>query len=624
MGKLKILPGNIANMIAAGEVVQRPSSVVKELVENSVDAGASSVTVVISDAGRTLIQVIDNGSGMSPSDALLCFERHATSKIAQAEDLENILTYGFRGEALASIAAVADVTLKTRRSSDEVATQVQMSGGKAVTSQVSAPVGTSIAVRNLFYNTPARRKFLKSDNVEFKHIMEEFVRVALTRPELAFTLTHNGRDIYVLKAAKSLKFRILDIMGSSVADEIVDVHAETSVVRVDGFVGRPDRSKKSQGNQFFFINGRYFRSAYLHKAVMKAYEGFIPEGVAPAYFLYLEADPHSLDVNIHPTKTEIKFEDETVVFQIVFACVKETLGKHSFGTTIDFEAASDVQMPSFGRSVDAYKPMSVPMADFDPDFNPFEPQGPSGEGFVGGLGRDGVPAGTGYQGGDGHFNSRGGAPGEGWRPSGAVTPDQDYGRLFEQERLPSTKALVLQGKYILSPVEGGVMVVSIRRAYERVLYERFLGSLSGGTPVTQSALFPVQVVVGVQERMALEQAAPQLGQLGFEIAPSGRDTVVVSGVPEGYSREEGGVQQMIDNLLLILSDDSSSIKEAMVQSRAQKLAILGASSRPALTSPLEAQNLLERLLSCETPETTPTGHRILSVISFAELDKKLQ
>jgi len=608
MSKVRILPGNIANMIAAGEVVQRPASVVKELVENAVDAGASEVTVVVTDAGRTLIQVIDDGSGMSPEDAVMCFERHATSKIAAAEDLEAIGTYGFRGEALASIAAVSEVTLKTRRQSDDVATQVRVTDGKTETSKVAAPKGSSFAVRNLFFNTPARRKFLKSDAIEFKHIVEEFTRVALTRPELAFNLTHNGRKIFVLKAAKSLKFRILDLLGSNVAEDIVDVSASTSLVTIDGFVGRPDASRKTPGNQFFFVNGRYFRSPYMHKAVMKAYEDFIPEGVTPPYFLYMHVDPHTIDVNIHPTKTEIKFEEDGVIFQIIYAAVKETLGKHSFGASIDFEAASDVQMPSFGKSFDAYHPVTTPAADFDQNYNPFEsagqasPQWPSA-----GQSEHGAYA----------------APSAYGGPSSAVSRDQDYGKLFEEKRLPSTKVMVLGGKYILAPAQNGVMVVNARRALERILYERFLASMTSGTPVTQATLFPVQVNVGVQGRLTLDAAAETLTQMGFDISPFGNDTVVVNGVPEGYSCETGKVEEMVTNLLLILSEDGGNLKEALQQSRAQKLALLGASTK-VLSSPMEAQNLLDRLLSCDTPEMSPTGHRILNVITTEELDRKLQ
>ena len=359
-------------MIAAGEVVQRPASVVKELMENAVDAGATQVDVVVTDSGRTLIQVIDNGSGMSPSDAVLCFERHATSKITSAADLERIVTYGFRGEALASIAAVSQVTLRTRRVEDETGTQVVIGGdGDVKTSSVSAPSGSNFAVRNLFYNTPARRKFLKSDQVEFKHIVEEFTRVAVPRPEIGFSLTHNGKQIYVLKPAKSLKFRILDLMGRTVVGEVVDIFADTAVVQVSGFIGRPESARRVPGNQYFFVGGRYFRSPYLHKAVMKAYEEFVPEGFTPAYFIFLEVDPQAVDVNIHPTKTEIKFEDDNVIFQVISACVREALGRNSFGASLDFNREGAVELPQLGQSFDEYKAGSLsPATPPDPDFNP--------------------------------------------------------------------------------------------------------------------------------------------------------------------------------------------------------------------------------------------------------------
>ena len=335
---IRILPSNIANMIAAGEVVQRPASVVKELMENALDAGADQVTVVIQDAGRTLIQVIDNGCGMSPDEAVLCFERHATSKIATAEDLMNIHTFGFRGEALASIAAVAEVTLRTRREGDEVGCEVRFADSNHIsTEEAAVPRGANFAVRNLFYNVPARRKFLKSDNVEFKHILSEFTRVALTRPDAGFTLVHNGKEVFVLKPAKSLKFRIQDLTGPNVVNELVDISADTSVVKVSGYIGRPDMARKSLGNQYMFVNGRYFKSPYLNRAVLKGYEHLITEGTTPSYFIWLEADPRTLDVNISPTKTEVKFEDDSVIFQILYACIKESLGKNSFVASIDFD-----------------------------------------------------------------------------------------------------------------------------------------------------------------------------------------------------------------------------------------------------------------------------------------------
>ena len=612
MGALKILPGNIANMIAAGEVVQRPASVVKELMENAVDAGATAVTVVTTDAGRTLIQVIDNGSGMSPDDALLCFERHATSKIATAEDLEKILTYGFRGEALASIAAVAEVTLKTRRPKDEVGTQVRISSYNHIeTSQVSAPVGSNFAVRNLFYNTPARRKFLKSDNVELKHIVEEFSRIALTRPDIAFTLTHNGRDLYVLKPAKSLKFRAQDLLGANVVGELVDIEAQTSLVRITGFVGRPDTAKKTLGNQFFFVNGRYFRSPYLHKAVMKAYEDFIPEGVTPSYFLYLDIDPHSVDVNIHPTKTEIKFEDDSLVFQILYASIKETLGKHAFGASIDFNTEGAVQMPVLGPNFDQYHPTTSPAVDFDPDYNPFESSGPAPSfDFPKQTEADRQAE---RNGGGGHA-----AGGYG----GIIPPTQNYGKLFEETVLPSTRLLLIQDRFILTPVKSGVMVIRIRRAQERILYDRFLRAMTQEHHVTQTALFPAQVQVGVENRLLFDANAELLQRLGFDITPFGTDTIVVSGVPEGYSCESGKVETMVYDLLLILNDSSKNLKEMMDSSTALKFAKLGASTGRNIGSVQEAQALVDALLNCENAEFTPSGQRIISILTLDELEKR--
>ncbi|MBR3652411.1 MAG: DNA mismatch repair endonuclease MutL [Bacteroidales bacterium] len=596
MGKLKILPAQIANMIAAGEVVQRPASVVKELMENAVDAGATQVAVVVTDAGRTLLQVIDNGCGMSSVDAVLCFERHATSKIASAEDLEQILTYGFRGEALASIAAVAEVTLRTRRPQDETATEVRVGAfGEVKTATVAAPVGSNFAVRNLFYNTPARRKFLKSDNVELKHILEEFTRVALTRPDIAFTLSHNGRELFVLKKAKSLKFRILDLLGSNVVGDIVDLSANTSVVRVSGFVGRPDTARKTPGNQYFFVNGRYFRSAYLHKAVMKAYEEMIPDGVTPAYFIFLETDPHAIDVNIHPTKTEIKFEDDAVIFQILYACVKETLGRNSFGASIDFNTEGATPLPQLGQSFEQYKEVTMPVIETDPTYDPFRE----------------VP--------DQVRNDYGSSTGN---LSRFVDKSQDYGRLFEEKTLPLGRLLVLQGKYILTPAASGLMIVHIGRARERILYEQTLRALGQNVHVTQTALFPVQVQVGAQQRLLFEDNAALLAQLGFDIAAFGTDTVVVNGVPEGYSCEPGKVEQLVSDLVYILSEEREALPEMLQQRLAEKFATLGASHADPPSSPQDAQRLIDTLFACDNAELTPNGRRIVSIVPLGDIDKK--
>ncbi len=603
MGKLKVLPAQLANMIAAGEVVQRPSSVVKELMENAVDAGATQVSVIIEDSGRTLIQVIDNGVGMSPADAVLCFERHATSKIAEPEDLSDILTYGFRGEALASIAAVSEVVLKTRRAQDETAIQVRTGGGNETkTSTVAAPVGSNFAVRNLFFNTPARRKFLKSDNIEFRHIVEEFTRVAITRPDISFTLAHNGKEVYVLNKAKSLKFRIVDLLGNSVVSDVVDLDTNAAELSIRGFVGRPDTARKTPGNQFFFVNGRYFRSAYFHKAVMKAYEGLIPEGVTPAYFIFLETDPHTIDVNVHPTKTEVKFEDDTVVFQLLYACVRETLGKNSFGASIDFNTEGAVELPKFSSNFGEYLGNTAPEIGGDPEFDPFNMM-PGGDAFPGGS-----AVSPGYK-----------VP---ENLSSHVDASQDYGQLFENRTLPASRTLTIQGKYIITPTASGVMIVNISRARERIMYDRTIRILSdAGVHFTQTALFPVEVEVGMDGALVLEEHADLLSRLGFDIRYENGGTVSVEGVPEGYSCEQGKVEVLLRELVNILSEETDSLQEIMNQRLAERIAATSSAGADSVRSPLEAQALIDTLFASDNAEFTSNGRRIITIVSVGDIDK---
>lgn len=603
MGKLKVLPAQLANMIAAGEVVQRPSSVVKELMENAVDAGATQVSVIIEDSGRTLIQVIDNGVGMSPADAVLCFERHATSKIAEPEDLSDILTYGFRGEALASIAAVSEVVLKTRRAQDETAIQVRTGGGNETkTSTVAAPVGSNFSVRNLFFNTPARRKFLKSDNIEFRHIVEEFTRVAITRPDISFTLAHNGKEVYVLNKAKSLKFRIVDLLGNSVVSDVVDLDTNAAELSIRGFVGRPDTARKTPGNQFFFVNGRYFRSAYFHKAVMKAYEGLIPEGVTPAYFIFLETDPHTIDVNVHPTKTEVKFEDDTVVFQLLYACVRETLGKNSFGASIDFNTEGAVELPKFSSNFGEYLGNAAPEIGGDPEFDPFN-MVPGGDAFPGGS-----AVSSGYKVPD--------------NLSSHVDASQDYGQLFENRTLPASRTLTIQGKYIITPTASGVMIVNISRARERIMYDRTIKILSdAGVHFTQTALFPVEVEVGMDGALVLEGHADLLSRLGFDIRYENGGTVSVEGVPEGYSCEQGKVEVLLRELVNILSEETDSLQEIMNQRLAERIAATSSASADSVRSPLEAQALIDTLFASDNAEFTSNGRRIITIVSVGDIDK---
>lgn len=684
---IRILPSNIANMIAAGEVVQRPSSVVKELVENAVDAGATQVTVILSDAGRTLIQVIDNGCGMTPDQAVLCFERHATSKIATADDLLDITTFGFRGEALASIAAVAEVTLKTRRAEDEVGCQVVYDDSKHVsTDEISTPAGSNFAVRNLFYNIPARRKFLKSDNVEMKHVVEEFVHVALTRSNIGFTLIHNGKNVYVLKPAKSLKFRIQDLLGSYVVSQVVDISADTSVVNVRGYVGRPDQAKKTLGNQYFFVNGRYFRSPYLHKAVMNAYENMLPQGATPAYFIYLEVDPHKLDVNISPTKTEVKFEDDSVIFQTLYACVKESLGRNSFGASIDFDTKDMAEIPAFSNDFDKFRPeVSMPDVSLDNEYNPFDnPDGghePSETGFGSPMptgGNDRMPSGmTGSDDMQGWIPSgmTGGMPGGslgaasgGDMPmpaglqmpvhktsvdfpmpdyTGASDPNfgmtedigsganyyesaaskyvdkrDDYGKLFEDRMAAMPSLILIQKKFIATTVKSGMLLINIRRALERIMYERFLKALSGGEHVTQQALFPVQVPVGVENRLIFDEHSTLLRSLGFDIAPFGNDTIVVNGMPEGFQVDQNSVEEAMAEVLIALSDNHTALPGMMESAMAEKFAKMAASEGKPIETVSAAKSLIDSLFACSNSEYTSNGRKIMTIMTIDDIEKR--
>ncbi len=611
---IRVLPGNIANMIAAGEVVQRPASVVKELMENSIDAGASSVSVFVQDAGRTLIQVIDDGCGMGPEDALLCFERHATSKIASAEDLEGILTYGFRGEALASIAAVAQVRLRTRREEDELGYEVNIASSTVgETGELAVPKGCNIEVRDLFYNVPARRKFLKSDTVELKHVVSEFIHVALTRPELDFRLNSNGRDIFALKKAKSLKFRVQNLLGASTADKLVDISAETEAVKIEGFVGQPESARKGNSDQYFFVNGRYFRSPYLHKAVMKAYENLIPDKVTPSYIIYMEVNPQLVDVNISPNKTEVKFTDDSVLFQTLYACVREVLGRNEFNDSIDFDRAEAPFIPNFSKNFDEFHPVREPQVSIDPNYNPFENDGfPNADlssgGFVGGKPSD--------------FDSAEFGAKSGFGGTGRVSQSQNYGKLFDDSVLPTAKSITVNDKYILTVVRSGVMAIHIRRAKERILFDRFLDALSQNGHVSQQALFPEPVEVGVENMLLLEENAALLESLGFDIRPFGNDTAVVNGVPEGYSAQQGKVKDLLFQVLDALKENTGSLKETMTANMAEKFARIGAMTAENLSSPTQAQRLIDALFACANAEFTNSGRRTMAIITNEELDKK--
>ena len=585
MNEIHILDNNTIDQIAAGEVVERPSSIVKELVENAIDAGASSVTVSILDSGKTLIQVIDDGCGMSPDDAVLCFERHATSKIASAEDLESVRTYGFRGEALASIAAIAQVTLKTRRISDEIGTAVEVSDS-VINSKgpVSCPVGSNFSIRNIFFNVPARRKFLKSDAVEMRNIVQEFLRIALTRPEINLKLVSNGKDLYNLHRTDKLKQRVHDVIGSNAAESLVEISVDTSVVKLRGYIGNPQDAVKRQANQFFFVNKRYFRSPYFNKAVCQPYEKLIPQENSPAYFLYLEVDPTSVDVNIHPAKTEVKFEEESVIYEIISACVREGLGKNAFTPSIEFDTS---EMPD----IPAFNPSSIPSGSAPRDF-----RNPS----------------TGYEALFNPFERNG---------SERLLSEEAGNSLFvdKLEAVPVADLIVIQKKYIITPVKSGVMLINILRARTRVYYERFLEKVSENQPVTQQTLFPVNIRMDDVDRRILLEQPDLLEMMGFDIRDFGGGSVVVYGMPEGYSLDEESVRQSIADLVSALRDDEAigDYRQILAAKMAESAARAGINQ----FKNSEAQMLVDQLFACREPSLTPDGRKCMTIVKTEELDK---
>ena len=590
---LKILPSNISNLIAAGEVVQRPSSVVKELLENAVDAGACNISIIIEDSGKTLIQVIDDGCGMTPEEARLCFERHATSKISEAADLSSIMTYGFRGEALPSIAAVAEVTLRTRRRGTDTGSETVFTpSGFSGQEEAAMPEGTNIAVRNIFYSLPARRKFLKSDSTEFRQIVSEFSHVALCRPEISVRLVHNGKDIYNLKKANTLKQRILEIEGKDMAKELIDVRTSTRIINISGFVGNPEDARRSSGNQFFFVNGRYFRSSYFHKAVMKAYDKLIPEGSYPSYYLFFETIPENVDVNIHPAKTEVKFENETEIFEILTAAVKESLGRNSFIPTIDFDhdTLPDIPAPSRFNYTGSHSRFT---SSRHTDYNPILP----------------VP--------DTDRTYR-----HDERPSAV----NGYGEIFEDSGTSVSGCGIIQisGRYIATTLRSGLMIVDIRRARERIFYERYLRQLDNSSPISHQVLFPCVLQLTPERFSLLTEDREQLLQLGFDISPADGTSVSVNGLPEGFGTDEDAVRASVDDLLSILLETGSTdlMKADRREAMARRLASAAATSagNGRLTAD-EARLLVDNLFSCAQPEISPSG--CMSVLTEEDIEKLL-
>ena len=598
---LRILPSNISNLIAAGEVVQRPASAVKELLENAVDAGAGNISVIIEDSGKTLIQVIDDGCGMTPEEARLCFERHATSKISEASDLSSIMTYGFRGEALPSIAAVAEVTLRTRKKGSDTGSETVFTpSGFSGQEEAAMPEGTNIAVRNIFYSLPARRKFLKSDSTEFRQIVSEFSHVALCRPEISVRLVHNGKDIYNLKKANTLKQRILEIEGKDMVKELIDVRTSTRIINISGFIGNPSDARKSSGNQFFFVNGRYFRSSYFHKAVMKAYDKLIPEGAYPSYYIFFETTPENVDVNIHPAKTEVKFENETEIFEILTAAVKESLGRNSFIPTIDFDhdTLPDIPAPSRFNYTGSYsrpqpaRPQHIPYETILPDTRPSR-----------------------------HYSAI--EPAE--TPSAAVN---GYGEIFADSGASSSGSGILQisGRYLVTTLRSGMMIVDIRRARERILYEKYLRQLDNSAPISHQVLFPCVIQLSPEKYSLLTENREQLRMLGFDIEPGEDFSISVNGLPEEFGTDDDSVRAAVDDLLASLTETGSIdlMKADRREAMARRLAgAAAASAGNGRLSADEARLLVDTLFSCAEPETSPGGKRCMSVLTEEDIERIL-
>ncbi|WP_047449148.1 DNA mismatch repair endonuclease MutL [Alistipes sp. ZOR0009] len=620
---IQLLPDAVANQIAAGEVIQRPASVIKELVENAVDAGSTAITVIIKDAGKTLIQIIDNGCGMSETDARLSFERHATSKIRSVHDIFSISTFGFRGEALASIASIAEVELKTRKENSELGTHIVMSGSEVLSQEpISSPVGSIFSIKNLFFNVPARRKFLKSNSVEIRHIINEFQRVCLCHPEIAFTLVNNGTEVYNLPSA-NLKQRIVGLMGKSIANNLIDINTETSIVKVTGFIGKPENAKKTSGEQFFFVNGRFFKSPYLQKAVVSAYHQLIQNDHYPSFFIYLDVDPAAIDINIHPTKTEIKFEDESAIWQIINASTREAIGKFSVAPSIDFNTFGDIEIPVFSKDA----PVSMPVIDVNPNFNPFDEatsQNFSKSSFGSGFRKDPVPSGWQklYQG----FPSVENHPFEDERANTATffdeQPEEEPQQTFEVRSQSEQLFFQLKARYILTPVKSGVMIIDQTKAHQRILYEYYLAIIEHHTGIAQQELFPQIVEFNPADYALLIGISEDLHSIGWDIRPFGGNSVAIYGSPASLSNQN--FKEVLEGLLQDFKNNESDLQDSSKTKIARSMSIASAIKPGQTLSQTEMQDLFDKLFACESPNTSPGGKPTLFILGLDELEKRFK
>ncbi len=598
---IKLLPDSVANQIAAGEVIQRPASVVKELVENSVDAGGKKISVIIKDSGKTLIQVIDDGVGMSETDARLSFERHATSKITTAQDLFSITTKGFRGEALASIAAVAMVELKTRKEGADAGILVAISGSRVETQEpCSCPVGSSFSVKNLYYNIPARRKFLKSDNTEIRHIVNEFQKIVLAHPDIHFTLQHNDTEVYNLSSG-SLRQRIIGVFGKQINQDLITLDTETSLISIKGFIGKPENARRTYGEQFFFVNNRYMKHPYFHKAVVEAYQNILPVESIPSYFIFMEADPASIDINIHPTKTEIKFEDERSIWKILLASVREALGRFNIVPSLDFENEALIDIPV--RSPSANFP-EQPRIDINTQFNPFEGSERNIErpGFIERFERENT---------------------ENWEKLySSLEKENENPQPFEKIRETERKFFQVKNKYIVCTVKSGLMLIDQKRAHERVLYEKFLDCLSNNRAVSQADMFPVSAELNPSDYFIIKEIEADLELLGFSIQHSGKNKIIINGKPAGSDSSDPL------EMLEIILEDYKTTQADPVSGAKEKIAaaMAGAAAIPygKVLNHSEMENLFDTLFACQSPNYSPKGKPVISIISLEDIDKRFK
>ncbi len=612
---IQLLPDAIANQIAAGEVIQRPASVVKELMENAIDAGATSIKLIVKEAGKTLIQVIDNGSGMSETDARLSFERHATSKIRQADDLFSIKTMGFRGEALASIAAVGQVELRTRRQADELGTRIVIEDSEVKTQEpCQCPVGTNISVKNLFYNVPARRNFLKSNSVETRHILDEFQRIALAYPELFFSLHHNNVEIFHLQAG-NLRQRVTGIFGNHSNKKLVPISEETDALRLSGFVGKPEYAKKTRGEQMFFVNRRFIKSGYLHHAVTSAYEDLLPAENFPLYVIFIEIDPKHIDINVHPTKQEIKFEDERLVYNYMKVTIRHALGRHSITPTLDFDDDTEMASVRIGATLPRQTDAEERSFTLPSKFND-----------------------TGKE-----ETKRQQSNLENWEKLYAKLASGDTDEIPDE--LPSTLTVEsewseqsdsedvlkktspqqrephqIHGIYIVSQIKSGFLLIDQQAAHERILYEQYLKILNEQASSTQNRLFPSTISLAPAEAAMLNDILEEVNRLGFDIQEFGGNSFLIHGVPSELSENinesklvESLLEQYKNNLDLKLN-----VRENIARSMAKSAAI----KRGQLLTPPEMQSLIDRLFACELPYKSPSGRNCFITFELDELEKR--